>query len=149
MSEGKLDKCVGRLNIGPRACVDVDLECLERQVALQFKHADRIIVCWGSPSVVIAVEETRSPYKEDLDKLCSTLKRLSEISLPELQNLQESVYYGIIHKKRRARMPVMRALHSLKWCELPGGRRVVSAMANCNEELWSWLERYVRGAASR
>jgi hypothetical protein len=107
------------------SCREVDLDRLQ----LQFKHADKLLVCG---STVFVIEETSNPRIDDARKIVETIEWLVAGGINYVMADREtSRYHGIVHAKRRVDDPVYRAL-------VFEARRIARPIhvVKCNETLW-------------
>ncbi len=107
------------------SCREVDLDRLQ----LQFKHADKLLVCG---STVFVIEETSNPRIDDVRKIVETIEWLIAGGINHVMADREpSRYIGIVHAKRRVDDLVYREL-------LFEARRIARPIhvVKCGEALW-------------
>jgi hypothetical protein len=85
------------------SCREVDLDRLQ----LQFKHADKLLVCGNT---ILVIEETSNPKIDDVRKIVETIKWLIGGGINHVMaNRKPLSYYGIVHARRRVDDLVYRA----------------------------------------
>jgi predicted transcriptional regulator len=86
------------------SCREVDLDRLQ----LQFKHADKLLVCG---STVFVIEETSNPRIDDVRKIVETIEWLRAGGINYVMaDRKPQRYHGIVHAKGRVDNPVYRTL---------------------------------------
>jgi hypothetical protein len=86
------------------SCREVDLDRLQ----LQFKHADRLLIC---SSAILVIEETSNPKIDDVRKIVETIEWLVAGGIDYVMADREpSRYIGIVHTEKRVDDLVYRAL---------------------------------------
>jgi hypothetical protein len=94
------------------SCREVDLDRLQ----LQFKHADKLLVCDSTVFVieetsVFVIEETSNPRIDDVRKIVETIEWLIAGGINYVMaDRKPQSYHGIVHAKGRVDDPVYRAL---------------------------------------
>jgi hypothetical protein len=107
------------------SCREVDLDRLQ----LQFKHADKLLICGGA---IFVIEETSNPKIDDVRKIVETIEWLIAGGISHVMADREpSRYHGIVHAKDRVDNPVYRAL-------VFEARRIARPIhvVKCSEALW-------------
>jgi hypothetical protein len=86
------------------SCREVDLDRLQ----LQFKHADKLLVCGNT---VFVIEETSNPKIDDARKIIETIEWLIAGGIDYVVADRKPLrYHGIVHAKGRVDDLVYRAL---------------------------------------
>jgi hypothetical protein len=86
------------------SCREVDLDRLQ----LQFKHADKLLICGGA---VFVIEEISNPKIDNARKIVETIEWLRAGGIDYVMGDREpSRYHGIVHAERRVDDLVYRAL---------------------------------------
>jgi hypothetical protein len=107
------------------SCREVDLDRLQ----LQFKHADRLLICGGA---VFVIEETSNPKIDDVRKIVETIEWLIAGGISHLMaDRKPQSYHGIVHVEGRVDDLVYRTL------VFEAGRITRPIyVVKCSEALW-------------
>jgi hypothetical protein len=108
-----------------RSYREVDLDRLQ----LQFKHADRLLICGGA---ILVIEETSNPKIDDVRKIVETIEWLIGGGINYVMaDGEPSRYHGIVHAEGRVDDLVYRAL-------VFEARRIARPIyvVKCSEALW-------------
>jgi len=115
------------------SCREVDLDRLQ----LQFKHADKLLICG---SAVFVIEETSNPRIDDVRKIVETIEWLIAGGINYVMaDRKPQSYHGIVHAERRVDDLVYRALVF----EAPKIVRPIYVV-KCSEALWRKVSETVK-----
>ncbi|MFZ8788804.1 MAG: hypothetical protein ACO2OZ_03955 [Acidilobaceae archaeon] len=115
------------------SCREVDLDRLQ----LQFKHADKLLICG---SAVFVIEETSNPRIDDVRKIVETIEWLIAGGINYVMaDRKPQSYHGIVHAERRIDDLVYRALVF----EAPKIVRPIYVV-KCSEALWRKVSETVK-----
>jgi hypothetical protein len=115
------------------SCREVDLDRLQ----LQFKHAERLLVCG---SAILVIEETSNPRIDDVRKIVETIKWLIAGGINHVMaDRKPQSYHGIVHAERRVDDLVYRVLVF----EAPKIVRPIRVV-KCSEALWRKVNEIVK-----
>jgi hypothetical protein len=115
------------------SCREVDLDRLQ----LQFKHADKLLICGGA---VFVIEETSNPKIDDVRKIVETIEWLIGGGINNVMvDGRPQSYHGIVHAEGRVDDLVYRAL-------VFEARRVARPIyvVKCSEALWRKVNEIVK-----